>query len=46
MRSYSEEKMAEKMRHDILDGVEGVRCGIIGEIGTSWPVTGELFVLI
>ncbi|BFZ00056.1 hypothetical protein BsWGS_03095 [Bradybaena similaris] len=37
--SYSEEKMSEKMRHDILDGVEGVRCGIIGEIGTSWPVT-------
>uniref|UniRef100_A0A0B7AJ04 Uncharacterized protein n=2 Tax=Arion vulgaris TaxID=1028688 RepID=A0A0B7AJ04_9EUPU len=31
--------MAEKMRSEILDGVEGIRCGIIGEIGTSWPVT-------
>ncbi|CAG5132870.1 unnamed protein product [Candidula unifasciata] len=39
VRSYNEEKMADKMRHDILEGVDGVRCGIIGEIGTSWPVT-------
>ncbi|XP_035827581.1 phosphotriesterase-related protein isoform X2 [Aplysia californica] len=39
VRSYSEEKMAEVMRADILEGTEGIRCGIIGEIGTAWPIS-------
>uniref|UniRef100_A0A2C9K1D6 Uncharacterized protein n=1 Tax=Biomphalaria glabrata TaxID=6526 RepID=A0A2C9K1D6_BIOGL len=37
--NYSEEKMADIMRSDILEGQDGIRRGIIGEIGTSWPVT-------
>ncbi|RUS86596.1 hypothetical protein EGW08_005612 [Elysia chlorotica] len=36
---YSEEKMAEHMRQELIDGVEGVQCGIIGEVGTAWPIT-------
>lgn len=39
IRNYSEEKMADQIRADILDGVEGIKCGIIGEIGTTWPIT-------
>lgn len=39
--NYSEEKMADIMRSDILEGQDGIRRGIIGEIGTSWPVTGD-----
>jgi len=39
IRNYGEEKMAEQMRSDIVDGVEGIQCGIIGEIGTTWPIT-------
>ena len=38
---YTEEKMANYMRQDLIDGVEGVKCGIIGEVGTAWPITGE-----
>ncbi|XP_059156972.1 phosphotriesterase-related protein-like [Physella acuta] len=37
--NLSEETMAESMRRDILEGREGIRSGMIGEIGTSWPVT-------
>ncbi|GFN96672.1 phosphotriesterase-related protein [Plakobranchus ocellatus] len=36
---YTEEKMAKAIRQDIVDGVEGVKCGIIGEVGTAWPIT-------
>jgi len=39
MRSLSEEQMAETIRGELLDGIEGIRCGIIGEIGTTWPIT-------
>ena len=38
---FSEEKMADSMRQDLTDGVEGVICGIIGEVGTAWPITGK-----
>ena len=34
--------MADLMVHEIVEGVEGsggVRCGVIGEVGCSWPLT-------
>lgn len=37
--SFTEEKMANFMRSDLIDGVEGIKCGIIGEVGTAWPIT-------
>ena len=37
----SEEELAEHIVRDILEGVDdsGIRSGIIGEIGCSWPLT-------
>ncbi|GIY14932.1 phosphotriesterase-related protein [Caerostris extrusa] len=34
------EEMVAKMREDILVGIDGtgVKCGVIGEIGCSWPL--------
>ena len=35
-------QMADVMVHEIVEGVEGsggVRCGVIGEVGCSWPLT-------
>ncbi|XP_032807739.1 N-acetyltaurine hydrolase [Petromyzon marinus] len=34
------EQLAGVMRGDLLDGVDGtaVRCGVIGELGCSWPL--------
>ena len=34
------EEMEEVMKTEIIHGVEGegVKCGIIGEIGCSWPL--------
>ncbi|GFR72129.1 phosphotriesterase-related protein [Elysia marginata] len=31
--------MADYMRQDLTDGVGGIKCGIIGEVGTAWPIT-------
>ena len=33
--------MADVMVKELCEGVEGsgVRCGVIGEIGVSWPMT-------
>ncbi|KAH9492259.1 hypothetical protein Btru_026112 [Bulinus truncatus] len=39
VQNYSEEQMAAIIRKDILEGHDGIRRGIVGEIGTSWPVT-------
>ena len=41
-RQLSVEAMAEKIRHDVTEGVEGtdVKCGVIGEVGCQWPLTG------
>ncbi|XP_054721859.1 phosphotriesterase-related protein-like [Uloborus diversus] len=38
--NMTQEQMAEKMREDILNGVDGtmVKCGVIGEVGVSWPL--------
>lgn len=38
------EKLADVMRSEILDGcaeAPDIRCGLIGEIGTSWPLHGN-----
>lgn len=38
--NMSVESMAELMRRDILDGMDGtnVKCGVIGEVGCTWPL--------
>ncbi|PRD29663.1 UNVERIFIED_CONTAM: pter [Trichonephila clavipes] len=38
--SMKVEEMAAKIRDDILNGIDGtgVKCGVIGEIGCSWPL--------
>lgn len=33
------DSIASTMVDEIQNGVSGVRCGIIGEIGCSWPLT-------
>jgi len=40
MEKRSEEDIAQEMVRDILDGVgaTGIRAGVIGEIGCSWPL--------
>lgn len=38
---YSEEKMADVIRSDLIDGSEGIKCGVIGEVGCTWPLTGK-----
>ncbi|KAK3089946.1 hypothetical protein FSP39_007871 [Pinctada imbricata] len=39
----TEEEMVENMRTDILHGADStnIRCGIVGEIGCSWPLTAS-----
>ena len=39
-RSLSMEELAQTMVRDIREGIPGtgVRCGVIGEIGCSWPL--------
>ncbi|GFS34926.1 phosphotriesterase-related protein [Nephila pilipes] len=38
--SMKVEEMAAKIRDDILNGIDdtGIKCGVIGEIGCSWPL--------
>lgn len=38
--AYTEERMIKVMQNELVDGFQGTRmkCGIIGEIGTSWPI--------
>lgn len=40
-RESNVEQLASKMQDDILIGVDGsgVKCGVIGELGCSWPLT-------
>ncbi|XP_014787151.1 phosphotriesterase-related protein [Octopus bimaculoides] len=40
-RKTPSEKLASIMEHDIISGVgtSGIHCGVIGEIGCSWPLT-------
>lgn len=39
------EEMAEVMKTDLLHGADGgdIKCGIIGEIGCSWPLGSKLW---
>ena len=39
----SEEDLAKIMIKDILEGYDdtGIKCGCIGEVGCSWPLTGN-----
>ncbi|CAL1538072.1 unnamed protein product [Lymnaea stagnalis] len=39
VQRYTEEQMADVIRADITEGRQGVKSGMIGEIGTSWPIT-------
>lgn len=43
--SLTQEEMANLMKDDILKGVgrNEVKCGVIGEIGCSWPLSCKLF---
>lgn len=36
------ESLVDEMRADILVGCDGTsaRCGVVGEVGCSWPLTG------
>ena len=46
VRTLTVENMAAQCRTDILDGWldTGIKCGIIGEVGCSWPLTRK-FIL-
>ena len=38
-------ELADEMTTDILEGCDGtnIKCGVIGELGCSWPLTSERF---
>jgi phosphotriesterase-related protein len=38
------EEMAAHMKTEIVEGCEGtgIKCGVIGEIGCSWPLEGTI----
>ncbi|ESP05143.1 hypothetical protein LOTGIDRAFT_103064, partial [Lottia gigantea] len=40
-RALSVEKLCERIRHDIIEGVRetGIKCGVIGEVGCTWPLS-------
>ena len=42
LTSRSEEDLSKEMMTDLTEGVHGydVKCGVIGEIGCSWPLHG------
>lgn len=41
----TQEDMEQKIREEILSGVDGsnIKCGVIGEIGCSWPLLRKFF---
>jgi phosphotriesterase-related protein len=41
VKTDSKAELAKRMIYEIEQGLGGIRCGIIGEIGTSWPITSE-----
>ena len=47
-RQLSEEAMAEQIREDICTGADGTEicCGVIGEIGCTWPLKGALLLTV
>ncbi|MBI3976593.1 MAG: aryldialkylphosphatase [Chloroflexi bacterium] len=38
LAGWSETEICEQIVRQVLEGVDGARAGVIGEIGTSWPV--------
>ena len=43
----TEEAISGLMTKELMEGCEGaedIKCGIIGEIGCSWPLHGESYV--
>ena len=44
MSKLSVEDLAMEMVADVTEGVDGtpIKCGVIGELGCSWPLTGDL----
>ncbi|XP_014662580.1 PREDICTED: phosphotriesterase-related protein-like isoform X2 [Priapulus caudatus] len=43
MSTRTEEQLIDTIIHEVVDGCDGtkVKCGLIGEIGCSWPLTGN-----
>ena len=43
VRGQTIEQLATGFINDIVTGVDDtdVKCGVIGEVGASWPMTGE-----
>lgn len=39
VRAKSEETLAQEIVRDVVDGVDGIHAGVIGEIGVSRPIT-------
>jgi len=41
IRQMDADEIAQQIASEINDGVRGtgIRCGVIGEVGTSWPIT-------
>uniref|UniRef100_T1J091 Uncharacterized protein n=1 Tax=Strigamia maritima TaxID=126957 RepID=T1J091_STRMM len=38
--SIKMEEIADLMRNEIINGCDGIKCGVIGELGCSWPLHG------
>ncbi|XP_078668910.1 N-acetyltaurine hydrolase-like isoform X4 [Branchiostoma floridae x Branchiostoma belcheri] len=45
VHSATQEQLVATMVQDVTQGAAGtgIRCGVIGEIGTSWPITGSIY---
>ena len=43
VRGRSIDELSSQIVRDVRDGVDntGIKCGIIGEVGTSWPITKD-----
>jgi len=44
MSSRSVESLTTEMTQEIIDGAmdgSGIKCGVIGEIGCTWPLHGD-----
>ena len=43
MASLSVEDVYEQIVKEVMQGADGtdIKCGVIGEIGCSWPLTGK-----
>jgi len=39
--SLKVEEIRDLIMRELTEGEKGIRCGIIGEIGCSWPLEGQ-----